>query len=47
MLVTCFIDPLILYLKLNIIEKDIKKVINGLKLITKQVQVQVMKDLWY
>ena len=42
--VTCFIDPMILYSKVNIIKKDI---IKRLKLITKQVQVQVMKDLWY
>ena len=50
MLVTCFIDPLILYSKVNIIKKDIrrhqKKALNWLKLITKQEQVQVMKDLW-
>ena len=48
MLVTCFIDPLILYSKVNIIKKDIrhqKKALNWLKLITKQEQVQVMKDL--
>ena len=50
MLVTCFIDPLILYSKVNIIKKDIrrhqKKALNWVKLITKQEQVQVMKDLW-
>ena len=48
MLVTYFIDPLILNSKLNIIKKDIKeKAVNWLKLITKQVQAQIMKDLWY
>ena len=48
MLVTYFIDPLILSSKLNIIKKDIKeKAVNWLKLITKQVQAQIMKDLWY
>ena len=42
MLVRCFIDTMFHYSKLNIIKKDI---INWLKLTTKQVQVQVMKDL--
>ena len=49
MLVKCLIDPLILYSKVNIIKKDVrrhrKKALNSLKLITKQEQVQVMKDL--
>ena len=46
MLVTCFIDPLIAQSSISS-KRHKKKALNWLKLITKEVQAQAKKDLWY